>query len=101
MKRKIDAMHSLFGVRPEYRCEYCTNLITGYYRGIFLRKCTVYGATHSDATDWRRKYVACGLFDREYKGTAVIEILKHSARKVDIVPIEGQLTLEELTNAES
>ena len=93
--RKIDAMHSLFGTLPDKRCEDCVNLMQGDYRGLHLRKCTAYGVTHSEATDWRKKNVACGMFNQVYNGSAVIDILKCSSRKVDEVqPIEGQMRLE-------
>lgn len=63
--------------------------------GDLLRKCTVYGATHSAATDWRKKYEACGLFNQPYNGAAVIDILKCSSKKVeDLQPIDGQMVME-------
>lgn len=89
--RKIDAMHERFGVVPGERCENCTNLIKGLYNTKFLRKCAVYGATHSEASDWRKKYVACGMFNREYNGNPIIELVNRE-RKKDEAPIEGQLT---------
>ena len=89
--RKIDAMHERFGVIPGERCENCANLIKGLYNTQFLRKCTVYGATHSEASDWRKRYVACGMFNREYNGNPIIELVKREREK-DEVPIEGQLT---------
>lgn len=95
-KRKIDAMHHYFGVLPDNRCEDCDNLIQGDYHGIHLRKCTVYGATHSEATDWRKKYIACGLYNKEYSGRPIIELLKGASRKVDTEqPIEGQIQMED------
>lgn len=94
MNRKIDAMHERFGVMPDKRCEDCSNLIQGDYRGIHLLKCTVYGATHSEASDWRKKYVACGMYNKEYKGRPIIELLKCAPRKVDEEqPIDGQMTI--------
>ena len=50
--RKIDAMHSMFGVLPDKRCEDCANLIQGDYHDRHYRKCLIYGATHCEATDW-------------------------------------------------
>ena len=95
-KRKIDAMHLFFGVLPDYRCEDCDNLIQGDYHGMHLRKCTVYGATHSEATDWRKKYIACGLYNKEYNGRPIIELLNGASRKVDTEqPIKGQIQMED------
>ena len=95
IERKIEAMHLRFGVLPDKRCDNCANLIQGDYHGIHLRKCTVYGATHSEATDWRKKYVACGMYDQEYHGRPIIELLKSAPRKVDEEqPINGQIGIE-------
>lgn len=94
MKRKIDAMHERFGELTDKRCEDCPNLIQGDYRGIHLRKCTIYGATHSEASDWRKKYVACGMYGKEYSGRPIIELLKCGQRVIDREnPIEGQMEI--------
>ena len=93
VKRKIEAMHERFGALPDKRCEECSNLIQGKYHGIHLRKCTVYGATHSAASDWRKKYVACGMYNTEYTGRPIIELLKSAAKTVDDAPIDGQVVL--------
>lgn len=91
--RKIDAMHTRFGMLPDKRCEDCSNLIKGRYHNMFLRKCMVYGATHSEASDWRKKYVACGMFNKAWRGGKIIEVCKReNAKKVnEIFPIEGQI----------
>ena len=96
--RKIDAMHARFGVLPEKRCEDCSNLIQGQYNTKYLRKCTVYGATHSEASDWRKKYVACGLFNKEWTGGKIIDACKsENAKKVnELFPIDGQISMEDL-----
>lgn len=93
VKRKIDAMHERFGILPDKMCEDCDNLIQGDYHGIHLRKCTVYGATHSAATDWRKKYVACGMFNQEYHGRTIIDVLKHTSMTIND-PIDGQIYME-------
>lgn len=95
VKRKIDAMHQMFGVLPDKLCENCSNLIQGDYHGIHLRKCTVYGATHSEASDWRKKYVACGMYGKEYSGRPIIDILKCSKRDADNIPVDGQMEIME------
>lgn len=95
--RKIDEMHRRFGVLSDKRCEDCDNLIKGYCGNTFVRKCTVYGATHSEASDWRKKYIACGMFNKEWKGYPIIRVLKNSGvQKVELPPIEGQMTMEEV-----
>ena len=94
MDRKIDEMHRRFGVLPDKHCEDCSNLIKGYCGNTFVRKCTVYGATHSEASDWRKKYVACGMFDNEWNGREIIRALRNAGVKVPEQPLEGQMTME-------
>lgn len=95
MKRKIDAMHERFGVIQDKRCEDCDNLIKGYCGNTFVRKCTVYGATHSEASDWRKKYIACGMFNKEWSGYPIIRVLKRNGgfKSVELPPIDGQESL--------
>ena len=95
MLRKIDEMHRRFGVLQGKRCEDCGNLIKGFCGNTFLRKCTVYGATHSEASDWRKKYVACGMFDKEWSGREIIRTIHNAGAKAPEQPLEGQMTMEE------
>ena len=96
MRRKIDEMHYRFGTLSGKFCEDCSNLIKGRYHGMYLRKCTVYGATHSEASDWRKKYEACGLYNKPWSGNEVIRTLKHSGKpKPTEEPMEGQMEIGE------
>lgn len=90
--RKIEAMHTMFGVLPDKRCEDCANLIQGDYHDRHYRKCLIYGATHSEATDWRKKYVACGMYNEDWMGTPIVK----TTRQVTVTtePCEGQITME-------
>ncbi len=64
------------------------------YHDMILRKCTVYGATHSEASDWRKKYVACGMYDKEWNGVEIIRTIRHSGMpKLPEQPIDGQMDL--------
>lgn len=93
--RKIDEMHRRFGMLPDKRCEDCSNLIKGQYHSVYLRKCTVYGATHSEASDWRKKYVACGMYNKDWKGPEIIRLINSWPRERDqIMPLEGQIEME-------
>lgn len=97
MRRKIEEMHYRFGKTPGKMCEDCSNLIKGRYHGMNLRKCTVYGATHSEVSDWRKKYEACGLYNKPWSGNEIIRTLKHSGMpKPTEEPIDGQITIDEL-----
>lgn len=97
--RKIDLMHHLFGALPDFRCEDCNHLIKGLYNTKFLRKCTVYGATHSEASDWRKKWVACGLYNKDWNGGEIIRVSKMyqaMQRKNDEAgPLDGQISFWE------
>lgn len=93
--KKIDAMHERFGIVPDKRCEDCSNLIQGRYHTKYLRKCTVYGVTHSEASDWRKKYVACGLFNQEWKGQEMMKVFQwENQKKNQIEPLEGQIGMD-------
>lgn len=90
--RKIEAMHSMFGTMSDKRCEDCANLIQGDYHGRHYRKCLVYGATHSEATDWRKRYVACGMYNREWAGNPIVDTNRRKDAPTE--PCEGQITME-------
>lgn len=92
--KKIDAMHAQFGVLPDERCENCSNLIKGYCGNTFVRKCVVYGATHSEASDWRKKYVACGMFNKEWNGRRIMDLCRGQPTKETNEPIDGQVSLD-------
>ena len=95
MTRKIDEMHRRFGALADKRCEDCSNLIKRKYNTVYFRKCTVYGATHSEASDWRKKYVACGMFNQEWRGPEIIRTLRNSGMPKPEQPLEGQISLLE------
>lgn len=90
MIRKITRMHVLFGVDPCHTCGECSNFVSGRYMSRILRKCKVYGLTHSQASDWAKSWTACGMFNREYAGRNVIELMD---RKVAKEPLEDQMDL--------
>ena len=71
--RKIDLMHQLFGKCDGHRCGECSNFVSGRYHDTILRKCEVYGLTHSEATDWAKRWEACGMFNKEHKELTIIE----------------------------
>lgn len=74
--RKIDLMHKMFGRTAGRKCAECKNLIEGTYRDKVYRKCVIYGITSSEATDWAKKYDACGKFNGEYKGRPIVRMVK-------------------------
>jgi hypothetical protein len=97
MARKIEAMYQFFGryTGKEFQqCKDCCNFIRKQYNHTY-RKCLIYGDTDSEATDWKASYEACGMFNTEYAGNRIIDILKRSPKPKDNEPIKGQLTLFE------
>lgn len=96
--RKIDAMHHFYGIDPSERvCIQCDYLIWGEYNGKRYYKCKVYGCSHSEATDWRKSYTACGLISKPFPDgdKRIVDVLKHSRIK-KTVQVEGQIGLEDL-----
>lgn len=97
MSRKIELMHELFGRNEGRKCGECSNLVCGRYRDRILRKCKVYGLTHSEASDWTKHWEACGLFGKPYAGGPVIEIAKRRAyRQPDVEVLDGQIGMDDI-----
>ena len=96
--RKIDAMHILYG-KGEGCCDECPFFCEGYYHDKKLFKCSVYGMTHSEATDWRKKYEACGLKDKPRPDDRpVIDRLRGQRILMENEQIKGQISMEEIIN---
>ena len=91
--RKIQAMYERFGRYGVGACRDCCHFVTGRYHDKILRKCDVYGLTHSEATDWAGKYAACGQFNKPYKGGPIIELLKYGPRRQNNSPVDGQMDM--------
>ena len=82
-ERKIFAMHKRFGTCGAFRCKDCSHLIKGKYHDRGYSKCELYGMTHSEATDWRLSYQACGMFGTEQdmdRWVPVLELVKHEPK---------------------
>ena len=97
-KRKIDAMHAEYGLSTAGRCYECCNFVKGKYHGRTLSKCIAYGLTHSEATDWAGKHLACGLFGKPFdelspKRRPLIEVSQRTRSECDLEPLDGQMSL--------
>lgn len=86
--KKIDLMHYMYG-KEDGICKSCSHLVENYNRSNKYYKCEVYGETHSDATDWRLKYPACGLFNKETDHRNVYKLAKKEKQEI----AEGQVSL--------
>ena len=95
--RKLELMHRRFGKFDGHRCGECSNLVSGRYHDKILRKCRVYGLTHSEASDWAKRWTACGAFNTEYNGFPIIELVKRGGGPVRAPeePLENQISFLE------
>lgn len=93
-------MHAMYGTDVEERiCADCPHLIN-IVRDKIYYKCTLYGVSNSEATDWRRKWQACALLDHDPDPdnfVPVLERLKHMPRSRLDKPINGQISIAEVT----
>lgn len=90
---RIDMMHKLFGEIPDRKCKDCPHLCS-YRASHKWYKCECYGETASAASDWRLKWAACGLIDKEYDGYPIIRRVRAlNAKKKTPTQIEGQVSL--------
>lgn len=94
MNRKIELMHDIFGIDEEHKCGECDNFGEHRYDKLYY-KCAVYGISSSEASDWRKKYTACGMFNKEYTGRPIIELRKHAGGMPAPEPeLDGQVKWE-------
>ncbi len=63
IKRKLPAMHEVYGTQPQHKCRDCCNLIGCASGRRMFYKCKAYGDTASQATDWGVNFLACGMFN--------------------------------------
>ena len=77
-------------------CKDCSHLISGDYHDRRYHKCELYGLSHSEATDWRLSYPACGMYNMEVDIDLWNPILQQIIRESKPIapPLEGQLSLE-------
>lgn len=93
--RKILAMHARFGTCGALQCRDCCHLISGDYHDRRYYKCELYGMSHSEATDWRLSYQACGMYNVPQSMVTWTPLLDQIIRgRVPEQPLEGQIRLE-------
>lgn len=90
--RKIKAMHMEYGKNESHRCGDCCNL-SSYTQCKTWYKCMAYGDSRSEATDWEKRNVACGLFNVPFDGIPLIQKLKRNAKQMMDDPIDGQIAM--------
>ncbi len=93
-EHKINRMYKYFGKSGSgNKCKGCSNLIRVERGNHRVAKCLVYGDTFSEASDWKRSHMACGMLNQYYDGRPVIRMFEPRS-KAD-VQIEGQMVLFE------
>lgn len=90
--RKIEAMHKLYGFGAD-RCENCPHLVKHVWGRIYY-KCSLYGDSASEATDWRLSWPACGLIDHDPEPDNWIPVIKRYERVVTIEQLPGQISMD-------
>lgn len=91
--RKIAAMHKEYGHGWGSKCGDCPWLHSvEMRRGRRYYKCTAYGESSAESTDWAKKWDACGLVDKTLPDVPLLERLKHEARPTN-EPIKGQIDI--------
>lgn len=95
--RKQQIMYKHFGMCDGHLCGECSNLEDGWFGKKHLFKCKVYGVTSSEASDWAKRWLACGMFNKTYTGRPIIELVRRSNPRPPVEaeePLDGQITLE-------
>lgn len=92
--RKINAMHKRFGICWGQHCKDCDHLISGEWHDRRYHKCELYGLSHSEASDWRLSWMACGMFNRPMEIELFNPVMNTLSRKRGPEPqLEGQVDI--------
>lgn len=92
--RKIAAMHKEYGRGWGYKCGDCPWLHKTLGGKKSYYKCAAYGESSSEASDWSKKWEACGLVSGSLPDIPLLTRLKHMAcSKPTDEPIEGQIDM--------
>lgn len=99
VERRIAAMHKRFGTNYGLYCKDCCHLIGGMWHDRRYYKCEIYGMSHSEASDWRRSWMACGMYNVPQDMGRWVPLMKQINHGPKIEPpLEGQMRLEEFEN---
>lgn len=90
--RKINLMHRMFGEIPDKKCGDCEHLITHQQSRKWF-KCECYGLNSSTSSDFRKKWKACGLFNKPYNERPVMYLIKHASKQKEEIQCEGQVSM--------
>lgn len=90
--RKIELMYQQFGKCEGHVCKECSNLKYNFYDKKYY-KCSVYGNSNAESTDWRVRDTACGMFNKEWKHDGIVKLVR--PEKEPEVQLDGQINLFE------
>lgn len=93
--KKIELMHYYFGRIESHLCAECDNLVCYRLNEKNVRKCVVYGRTGSNATDWAKRWTACGMFNKIYSGQPMMKMVKYERHSKPTEQVQGQIEMEE------
>lgn len=89
--RKIDAMHREYGQDAAHRCADCPNLCIYATSSYTRHKCKAYGDSCSSATDWAKRWTACGLYGKPLPADHVPLMKRLPRAKRQEKPLDGQM----------
>lgn len=95
--QKIDLMYATFGIDTQCRrCRECPCLKRVVTNDRSYLKCTVYGESSAESTDWAGKWTACGRFGKplEPGEHTVLWTPKGSKDKPGDEQLPGQIRME-------
>ena len=94
--RKIDLMHRTFGKCDGHTCGECSNLVEHRYDKRYF-KCKAYGTSNSSASDWAKRWLACGLFNKSWGDKPIMRLVvptRKDKEEIQNTPLEGQIRME-------
>lgn len=92
MSKPIEAIYRLYGAVDGKTCGECSHIECHRYDKNYY-KCSVYGISRSEATDWAKRWTACGMFNKEVANVLPVkDWLRACVRKP--VQSEGQTEIE-------
>ncbi len=93
--RKITAMHREYGMNNAHSCgecpHYCLHVAATCKGGRSHYKCRVYGESFSEATDWYRNWMACGMYGKPLPDFHVPLMVRLKRTRRHEKPIDGQI----------
>lgn len=89
--RKITAMHREYGIDNAHKCVNCQNFCIYATKSRMLYKCMAYGVSASAATDWSKRWTACGMYGKPLPDFHVPIMVQLKCTRRQEKPIDGQI----------